>query len=143
LGKKVGIAPMTLGIGLGLLTSLPELLVSGGAIIKGEPAIGIGNVVGSNIANLFLILGATAAIKKIEGKGTSWKFNAAAMGISTAVFGAQMALGALNPFIGAAMLGGLGLYIWQSYKRGQKDMENEPEKPAKQASNATANAEAA
>lgn len=143
LGKKMGIAPMTLGIGLGLLTSLPELLVSGGAIMKGEPAIGIGNVVGSNIANLFLILGATAAIKKIEGKGTSWKFNAAAMGISTAAFGAQMALGALNPFIGAAMLGGLGLYIWQSYKRGQKDMENEPEKPAKQASNATANAEAA
>lgn len=123
LGKKVGIAPMTLGIGLGLLTSLPELLVSGGAIMKGEPAIGIGNVVGSNIANLMLILGATAAIKKIEGKGTSWKFNAAAMGISTVVFGAQMALGALNPFVGAAMIGGLGLYLWQSYKQGQKDVD--------------------
>lgn len=123
LGKKVGIAPMTLGIGLGLLTSLPELLVSGGAIMKGEPAIGIGNIVGSNIANLLLILGATAAIKKIEGKGTSWKFNAAVMGVSTAVFGAQMVLGALSPVIGCLMLGGLGLYLWQSYKQGQKDMD--------------------
>jgi len=143
LGKKVGIAPMTLGIGLGLLTSLPELLVSGGAMMKGEPAIGIGNVVGSNIANLMLILGATAAIKKIEGKGTSWKFNAAAMGVSTVVFGAQMALGALNPFVGAAMLGGLGLYLWQSYKQGQKDVAAPaaPTAPAVQAAAAAPNTE--
>lgn len=129
LGKKVGIAPMTLGIGLGLLTSLPELLVSGGAILKGEPAIGIGNVVGSNIANLMLILGATAAIKKIEGKGNSWKFNAAVMGVSTLAFGAQMVMGALNPIMGGLMLGGLGLYLWQSYKQGQKDVAPAAEKP--------------
>lgn len=122
MGKKGGIAPMTLGIGLGLLTSLPELLVSAGAIMTGEPAIGIGNVVGSNIANLLLILGATAAIKKIEGKGNSWKFNAAVMGVSTLAFGTQIALGALSPVIGGLMLGGLGLYLWQSYKQGQKDV---------------------
>jgi len=130
LGKKMGIAPMTLGIGLGLLTSLPELLVSGGAIMQGNPAIGIGNIAGSNIANILLILGATAAIRKIEGKGNSWKFNAAVMGVSTLAFGAQMAMGALNPFVGAAMIGGLGLYLWQSYKRGQKDMPTEEEKQA-------------
>ena len=136
LGKKVGIAPMTLGIGLGLLTSLPELLVSGGAIMKGEPALGIGNVVGSNIANLMLILGATAAIKKIEGKGNSWKFNAAVMGVSTLAFGAQMALGALSPVIGGLMLGGLGLYMWQSYKQGQKDVDPATETPVVTAPNA-------
>jgi cation:H+ antiporter len=130
LGKKMGIAPMTLGIGLGLLTSLPELLVSGGAIMQGNPAIGIGNIAGSNIANILLILGATAAIRKIEGKGNSWKFNAAVMGVSTAAFATQMALGALNPFVGAAMLGGLGLYMWQSYKRGQKDMPTAEEQQA-------------
>ncbi len=130
LGKKMGIAPMTLGIGLGLLTSLPELLVSGGAIMQGNPAIGIGNIAGSNIANILLILGATAAIRKIEGKGNSWKFNAAVMGVSTAAFATQMALGALNPIVGAAMLGGLGLYMWQSYKRGQKDMPTAEEQQA-------------
>ena len=138
LGKKVGIAPMTLGIGLGLLTSLPELLVSGGAIMKGEPAIGIGNVVGSNIANLMLILGATAAIKKIEGKGNSWKFNAAVMGVSTLAFGAQLVMGALNPIMGGLMLGGLGLYLWQSYKQGQKDVDPAAAKPVVAAPNADA-----
>lgn len=122
MGKKANIAPMALGIGLGVLTSMPELFVSAGAMLAGNPGVGIGNIVGSNIANLALILGGTAAIHKITSKGMSWKFNAAVMCGSTALFGAQMALGALNPVVGGLMLAGLGLYIWKSYHIAQKDM---------------------
>lgn len=130
LGKKARISPMALGVGLGVLTSLPELFVSVGAMMAGSPAIGIGNIVGSNTANLLLILGGTAAMKKIEGKGLSWKFNAVAMCGATAVFGAQMAAGFLSPVAGGAMLAGLGGYLWKSYKVAQKDAAEEKKKPA-------------
>lgn len=125
LGKKAGISAMALGIGLGVLTSMPELFVSAGAMLAGNPGIGVGNIVGSNIANLLLILGGTAVIKKINSKGMSWKFNCMAMGGATALFGAQMVAGAMSPVLGAAMLGGLGLYLWQSYKIAQKDARDE------------------
>lgn len=120
-GEKTKVPSMALGIGLGALTSLPELFVSGAAILAGNPAIGIGNITGSNIANILLILGGASAIRKINTKGASWKFNTAAMCGSTALFGAQMALGLLNPVAGAAMLGGLGFYLWKSYKLSKKD----------------------
>lgn len=125
LGKKAGINPLTLGVGLGVLTSLPELLVSVGAMAAGAPAIGIGNIVGSNIANLLLILGGTAAMKKIDTKKVSWKFNAAAMCASTLVFGAQMVMGTMNPIIGCVLLAGLGGYVWKSIKDAKKAPAND------------------
>ena len=123
LGKKWGINPLVLGIGLGIVTSLPELAVSIGSIMAGVPDMAIGNIVGSNIANTCLVLGAAAAIKPINSKGTSWKFNAAVMGGTTALFATQMAMGALSPIMGAAMLGGLGIYMWKAIKAGKKDEE--------------------
>jgi len=123
LGKKWGINPLVLGIGLGIVTSLPELAVSIGSIMAGVPDMAIGNIIGSNIANTCLVLGAAAAIKPINSKGTSWKFNAAVMGGTTALFATQMAMGALNPIMGAAMLGGLGFYMWKAIKAGKKDEE--------------------
>lgn len=125
LGKKAGIAPMALGIGLGVLTSMPELFVSAGAMMTGNPGVGIGNVVGSNIANLALILGGTAILKKITSSGASWKFNASVVCGATTLFGVQMFMGMLSPVIGAVMLGGLGLYLWQSYRLAQKDAADE------------------
>jgi len=121
LGKKAKISSMALGVGLGVLTSMPELVVSTAALMAGDASIAISNVTGSNIANLLLILGGTAALKKIDSKGASWKFNTAAMLGATGILGAQMAVGFLNPIAGAAMLAGLGLYLWKSYKVAQKD----------------------
>ena len=125
MGKKAGVTSMAIGVGLGILTAMPELLISLEAMIAGNPSLGIGCIVGSNIANLLLILGGTAVVKKINSKGMSWKFNAAVMGISTIIFGAQMTLGVINPVIGTLMLGGLGMYIWQSLKIAHKDALNE------------------
>ncbi|OGK09067.1 MAG: hypothetical protein A2W80_08790 [Candidatus Riflebacteria bacterium GWC2_50_8] len=47
-------------------TSLPELVVSVNASIKGNPALSLGNVVGSNIMNVALILGIASLIKPIQ-----------------------------------------------------------------------------
>lgn len=47
-------------------TSLPELATSVAAAIKGKPGIALGNVIGSNIFNIFLVLGAAATIKPMQ-----------------------------------------------------------------------------
>ena len=60
-------------------TSLPELLVSVKAALNGSPELALGNVVGSNIANLALVLGATAILTPIFIKKVSYKYNIPAM----------------------------------------------------------------
>ncbi len=65
LGAKV--SPIIIGITLVAFgTSLPEMAVSLAASLKGQPDITIGNVVGSNIANILLVLGIAAVIRPLE-----------------------------------------------------------------------------
>jgi cation:H+ antiporter len=128
LGKKVGVSALTLGVALGAITSLPELFVSIGSIFQGTPDIGIGNIVGSNIANILLILGVTAAITKIkEAKGVSWKFNTLSMLGATAAFGGLMATGALPTLGGVGLLGLLAAYKVGSYIYSKKDAKVIPQ----------------
>lgn len=57
------LSPMVIGLTIvGFGTSAPELLVSLDAALTGQPGLAIGNVVGSNIANILLILGISAVI---------------------------------------------------------------------------------
>jgi cation:H+ antiporter len=61
--KHFRLSPMVIGLTIvGFGTSAPELLVSIQAAMAGQPAIAIGNVLGSNIANILLILGVSAVI---------------------------------------------------------------------------------
>lgn len=63
---RFGVSPMVIGLTIvGFGTSTPELLVSLNAALGGQPGIAIGNVVGSNIANLLLILGLAAVLAPI------------------------------------------------------------------------------
>jgi len=67
IGKKYGVSDFFIGlIIIGFGTSLPELIVSIDAIIKKSPEISIGNVLGSNISNILLVLGAALFISKID-----------------------------------------------------------------------------
>jgi len=61
IARIVGISPLIIGmLIIGLGTSAPEMLVSGAAALQGNPGLGIGNAIGSNIANITLVLGVTA-----------------------------------------------------------------------------------
>jgi cation:H+ antiporter len=63
---RLGISPLVVGITLvGFGTSAPELVTSVAAALRNAPGIAIGNVVGSNIANILLILGISAVIAPI------------------------------------------------------------------------------
>jgi len=61
--EKLGVSPLLIGLTLvGFGTSTPELVTSVEASLIGSPGIAIGNIVGSNTANILLILGASAII---------------------------------------------------------------------------------
>ncbi|TGD71131.1 calcium/sodium antiporter [Mangrovimicrobium sediminis] len=66
LASRLGVRPLVIGLTVVALgTSAPELVVSLDAALKGASDIAVGNVVGSNIANIALILGVTALIRPV------------------------------------------------------------------------------
>jgi cation:H+ antiporter len=75
IARKMGISTLVIGLTIvSFGTSAPELIVSILANIQGKADIAIGNVLGSNIANILLILGVSASIKPIFVKrSTIWK----------------------------------------------------------------------
>ncbi|WYK04642.1 calcium/sodium antiporter [Cereibacter sphaeroides f. sp. denitrificans] len=73
--RSYRISPMVIGLTIvGFGTSTPELLVSLNAALDGASSIAVGNVLGSNIANILLILGLTALIYPVAVDGRRvWK----------------------------------------------------------------------
>ncbi len=66
IAANLGLSPLIIGITIvGMGTSAPEMLVSGIASWQGNPSLGVGNAIGSNIANIALILGATALVAPV------------------------------------------------------------------------------
>lgn len=66
IGLALGLSPLVIGLLIvGFGTSLPEFFVSQLASYRGEPGIALGNIVGSNIANLFLILGVSGIMGRL------------------------------------------------------------------------------
>lgn len=65
--ERLGVSPLIIGIVLvGFGTSMPELVISVQASYAGSPGIAIGNFVGSNITNILLIVGFSAAIAPLS-----------------------------------------------------------------------------
>lgn len=63
LAARIGMSPLVVGLTVvAFATSAPELAVTLGAALGGEPGLAVGNVVGSNIANVLMILGVSAVI---------------------------------------------------------------------------------
>lgn len=104
------ISGLMVGVGLGILHSVPEFAVAVSSAVSGAKELAIGNLVGANVAHVFLILGAVAAIGGVKsGSGNTWKFNMLAMGGASIGFAALLATGSLTPVMGFGMAGlGLG-----------------------------------
>ena len=87
----LGLSPILIGaLVIGLGTSAPEMLVSGLAAGRGEIDIALGNVVGSNTANLTLVLGSTALVMPIVSRLRTIAREGALMILSMGVFAALL-----------------------------------------------------
>jgi cation:H+ antiporter len=63
LARNLGVSPLVIGLTIVAFgTSAPELVVSGVAAYRGNPGLAVGNAIGSNIANIGLVLGVTAIV---------------------------------------------------------------------------------
>jgi len=88
LGLALGVSPFVVGVIIvGLGTSFPELVSSFAAIVRGETAIVAANAVGSNIANILLVIGFSAIIaKKLTAQKDLIELDLPILGIVTAIF---------------------------------------------------------
>jgi len=65
--RNNNVSPLLVGLVIvGFATSAPEMFVAGMAALQGNPAMAIGNAIGSNIANIGLVLGITAVVKPLS-----------------------------------------------------------------------------
>ncbi len=72
--RNFGVSPLIIGLTvIGFGTSAPELVVSAIATLKGNPGLAVGNAIGSNIANMGLVLGVTALIYPLRMESTALK----------------------------------------------------------------------
>jgi cation:H+ antiporter len=70
--RNLGVAPLLIGLTIvALATSAPEILVSLVAALRDEPDLAIGNAIGSNIANIGLVLGIVAMLRPVELKSAT------------------------------------------------------------------------
>ena len=127
IGKKYGVSDFFIGlIVIGFGTSLPELLVSIDAIIKKSPEISIGNVLGSNISNILLVLGSALLISKIDLTKISRFDNLFHLFIHV-VFLLIVWLLVFDYKIGLFFLILFTFYIYKSFNKSLSNSENEIE----------------
>jgi cation:H+ antiporter len=86
IAKSFGISDWVIGIIMvSLVTSLPELTVSISAAIKGKVDMAIGNIIGSNMANTTIVLGAAALVKPMSLNSAAYLFDIATLLIATLI----------------------------------------------------------
>jgi cation:H+ antiporter len=86
LARRLGVSPLLVGlVVVGFGTSTPELVTSLDAARAGAPGIALGNVVGSNIANILLILGLSAAVAPLATTAGAFRRDGLVLLASTAL----------------------------------------------------------
>ncbi|PLX09497.1 MAG: sodium:calcium antiporter [Marinilabiliales bacterium] len=124
----VGVTVISLG------TSAPELFVSLNAAISGSPDIAIGNIIGSNIANIGLVLAITAIVINIPVQKTTIKFDFPVLIIATALFTYFMFDLMISRTEGIIMLGLMLVYILLIVKFN-RNKSDEPKKERRKGKN--------
>jgi len=121
--KSFGISPMVIGLTLvGFGTSTPELVTSLQAALSGSSGIAIGNVVGSNIGNVLLILGIAAVMAPIAVDPKAFRRDGAVVAIATLLCLAAALVGDIGRMAGAgfviALAAYLGFTVWSEKRSG-------------------------
>lgn len=110
--KSFGISPMVIGLTLvGFGTSSPELVTSLQAALSGSPGIAVGNVVGSNIGNVFLILGIAALIAPIAVDPDAFRRDGTVVVFATLLCVGAVLLCKVDRLIGAGLVIALAAYL--------------------------------
>ncbi|HAP75665.1 MAG TPA: sodium:calcium antiporter [Acidimicrobiaceae bacterium] len=107
LARRLGVSSVVVGaVVIGFGTSAPEMLVSGIAAGRGDADVGVGNIVGSNLANLTLVLGLAAAVRPIAVASSALRREAPVTLLAMALFAwfVQGGLGVVEGLILATLI---------------------------------------
>jgi cation:H+ antiporter len=115
LARAAGVSPLVIGLTVVAVgTSLPELMVSVGAAVRGSGAVALGNVVGSNISNVALILGVSAMLRAMRVQAQIIRIDAPILLGASLALGALLVDGRLSRLDGGLLAGGIIAYTWFS-----------------------------
>lgn len=132
IARYAGLSELMIGLTLvGFLTSLPEMVVSLRAVAGGEPGLAFGNVVGSNIANLLLVLAAGGVVRPlVTPRVTVLRDGGVNVGAGV-ILAVAAHDGVFGRVDGALMLASLGGYLWASYQLERRQRQRFHVKEAK------------
>ncbi len=106
-------------------TSLPELILSVTAVVAGDRGLALGNVVGSNVLNVFLVLPIAILFGNIRVGTKKTQSNAVILFVLTAIFIAFQVIQFPNIVFGLMLLTGAGVVTFYEYKLGVRGSLNE------------------
>ncbi len=136
LATRLGVSPLIIGLTVvAYCTTMPELFVSLEAAFRGAPGIAVGNIVGSNICNLLLILGAAACVCPLAVEPREVRFEGSIVVGVTLLFIALALSGRLSLFDGLLLLACLAAFTIASYQRARRSRnaahteEDAPDRP--------------
>ncbi|WP_417689873.1 calcium/sodium antiporter [Roseibium sp.] len=117
LAERMNISPLLIGIVLvGFGTSTPELMTSLIAALNGSAGIAVGNVVGSNTANILLILGIAALIYPLRADPRALMRDGLVMTLAALACLALGAFGTIDRVSGVLLLLALAIYLLVTYR---------------------------
>lgn len=121
IARRAKLSPMIIGLTvIGFGTSMPELCVSAQAAWTGSSGIALGNVAGSNIANIALILGVTALIHPIPAKPDILRRGMPVFVLALCIIIAVAINGTIERWMGMTMVSLLIIYLIVEIRRSRK-----------------------
>ena len=122
--KRLGVSPLLIGLTLvGFGTSTPELVTSLIAAFNESADIAVGNVVGSNTANILLVLGVSALISPVKVDIQSFKRDGLFLFLSTTAIIVASFIGQINFLFGGVLVLSLIGYVVYSYISDRKNQK--------------------
>ena len=144
IARKTGMSEFVIGLTIvGIGTSTPEMVVSFIAAFQGQSEIALGNVIGSNIFNILMILGITTLISPItmskENRVKDIPINILVTGALLLIWVAHSVLGLganqISRVEGILMLVAFTAYLWMMFRSGSNTVEDSSEEDTKTYSN--------
>ena len=118
LADRLGISKMVIGMTVVAVgTSAPELVVGLDAALSGAPGLAVGNVVGSNIANVLLVLGGAGVVRSLQTKEGALHVDCGVLFGGTILFIIIAYSGTVGRLPGVFLLIVFFGFLWNSYRR--------------------------
>jgi cation:H+ antiporter len=105
-------------------TSAPELIVAIKATLSGSPGLAMGNVVGSNIANILLVLGLPTLLVRLQNGITDTKRSFVLMILASVLFIVFGISGSFSWVYGVALLSLLAFFLFDTFKQSTEKTSN-------------------